>query len=179
MYCPTNSDIYKFQDSTEVLPILGCLSGFYPFGISQFCNNLGLNFLFLIIWCPFFCGQDNLLGGQFWAMGRLNLLGGQINLLGGQMPTHLTCHLPPCIIMPRSQRVSFLGPALTVISANVEGFPTTKQQILAELYRNLHCDVLCLQDTHRGSDNNRPSILSMVLVTERPHCHGTVVLSLL
>ena len=25
------------------------------------------------------CGaQDNLLGGQFWAMGRLNLLGGQI-----------------------------------------------------------------------------------------------------
>ena len=30
----------------------------------------------------FFCGQDNLLGGQFWAMGRLNLLGGQNNLLG-------------------------------------------------------------------------------------------------
>ena len=25
------------------------------------------------------CGQDNSLGGQFWAMGRLNLLGGQSN----------------------------------------------------------------------------------------------------
>ena len=43
----------------------------------------------------FFCGQNNLLGGQFWAMGRFNLLGGQSKLLGGQMPTQLTCHLPP------------------------------------------------------------------------------------
>ena len=31
--------------------------------------------------------QDNLLGGQFWAMGRFNLLGGQSKLLGEQMPT--------------------------------------------------------------------------------------------
>ena len=29
---------------------------------------------------------DNLLGGQFWAMGRLNLLGGQIDLLVGKCP---------------------------------------------------------------------------------------------
>ena len=29
----------------------------------------------------------NLQGGQFWAMGRFNLLDGQSNLLGGQMPT--------------------------------------------------------------------------------------------
>ena len=33
----------------------------------------------------FFGGQDNLLSGQFWAMGRFNLLGGQNNLLGGQV----------------------------------------------------------------------------------------------
>ena len=39
------------------------------------------------MWCPFSYEQDNLLGGQFWTMGRLNLLGGQSNLLGGQMPT--------------------------------------------------------------------------------------------
>ena len=32
----------------------------------------------------FFFGQDNLLGGQFWAMGRFNLLGGQSDLLSGQ-----------------------------------------------------------------------------------------------
>ena len=43
----------------------------------------------------FFCGQDNLLGGEFWAMGRFNLLGGQSNSQGGQMPTQLTCYLPP------------------------------------------------------------------------------------
>ena len=30
----------------------------------------------------FIYGQDNLLGGQLWAMGRFNLLGGQSNLLG-------------------------------------------------------------------------------------------------
>ena len=41
-------------------------------------------------------GRVNLLGGQFWAMVRVNLLGGQINLLGGQILTQLTCYLPPC-----------------------------------------------------------------------------------
>ena len=52
-------------------------------GVSQFCTNLGLNCLFLILKVHifFFCGQDNLLGGQFWAMGRSDLLGGQSNLL--------------------------------------------------------------------------------------------------
>ena len=69
----------------------------------------------------------------------------------------------------RVQSKSFLGPALTVISANVEGSSTAKQNILTELCSNLHCDVLCLQETHRGSNNNRPSIPGMVLATERPH----------
>ena len=52
----------------------------------------------VIITVPiFFCGQDKLLSGKFWAMGRFNLLGGQKNsLLGGQLPTQLTCYLPPC-----------------------------------------------------------------------------------
>ena len=62
-------------------------------------------------------------------------------------------------IMPRlDQSGSFLGPALTVLSANIQSFSTAKQQILTELCSNLHCDVLCLQETHRGSNNNRPSI---------------------
>ena len=43
-------------------------------------------------------------GKQFWAMGRLNLLGGQSNLLGGQMPTQLiprelTCYLLPWLTL--------------------------------------------------------------------------------
>lgn len=65
------------------------------------------------------------------------------------------------IIMSRlGQRGSFLGPALTVISVNIEGFSTVKQQILAELCSNLHCDVLCLLET---------SIPGMVFACERPH----------
>ena len=67
--------------------------------VSQFCTNLGLNCIFVINHRAYFCcGQDNLLGGQFWVIGRFNLLGGQSNLLGGQMPTQLTCYLPPCLI---------------------------------------------------------------------------------
>ena len=38
-------------------------------------------------------------------------------------------------IMPRlDQSGSFLGPALTVLSANIEGFSTAKQQILVDLF---------------------------------------------
>ena len=98
-YCPTNLDSDQFQGSTITYcllsPILGVLEWDFPCGVSQFWKTLGLNCLFLINLVPICCGQDNLLGGQFWAMGRLNLLGGQINLLGGQMPTQLTCYLPP------------------------------------------------------------------------------------
>ena len=67
-----------FEDAQEGIPPK----------IGRVCKNLHLN-------CIVSFGQDNLLGGQFWAMGRLNLLDGQSNLLGGQMPTQLTCYLPP------------------------------------------------------------------------------------
>ena len=56
----------------------------FQLGISQVCTKLGLKCLFVIVTVPnFFCGQDNLLGGQSRAMGSFNLLGGQNNLLGG------------------------------------------------------------------------------------------------
>ncbi|KAJ4925239.1 hypothetical protein JOQ06_017974 [Pogonophryne albipinna] len=60
-------------------------------------------------------------------------------------------------------------PALTVISVNIEGFSSAKQTILADLCSKQHCDVLCLQETQRGSENNRPTIPGMVLAIERPH----------
>ena len=79
-------------------------------------------------------------------------------------------YLPAFYIMPLlGQSSPSLGPALTVLSANIEGLSSAKEQILAELCSNLHCDVLCLQETHRGSNNNRPSIPGMVPVIERPH----------
>ena len=76
--------------------------------------------------------------------------------------------------MPRHKRRPqrggpFLGPALTVLSFNVEGFSTAKQSLLAQMCSNLQCDVLCLQETHRGSNNIRPTIPGMVLATEHPH----------
>ena len=43
----------------------------------------------------FLWARYGLMGGKKWAMGKFNLLGGQRNLLGGQMPTQLTCYLPP------------------------------------------------------------------------------------
>ena len=76
--------------------ILRVLEWGFPFGASTFCKNLGLNYLFLIVVVPIFLWARYiyLLDRQFWAMGRLNLLGGQMNLLGWQMPTQLTCYLP-------------------------------------------------------------------------------------
>lgn len=67
------------------------------------------------------------------------------------------------------KRGTFLGPALTVISVNIEGFSSAKQNILAKLCSKQQCDVLCLQETHRGSENNRPTIPGMALAIERPH----------
>ena len=93
----------NFRTALRYWIFWGYSSGVSLLGYSQLCKNLCLNCLFLtqflIIVVPiFFCEQDNLLGGQFWAMGRLNLLGGQINLQCGQMPTQqLTCYLPPCL----------------------------------------------------------------------------------
>lgn len=44
-FCPSNLDIDEFHNSSHVLPILGVLEGF-PYGISQFCNNLFINYQF-------------------------------------------------------------------------------------------------------------------------------------
>ena len=68
----TNLDSDQFMDSTEVLPILkGAWVLFLDWDLS-ILYKVGLK-------CLFFCGQDNLLGGQFGVMGRFNLLGGQNN----------------------------------------------------------------------------------------------------
>ena len=58
----------------------------------------------------------------------------------------------------RGQGASFLGSALTIIFTNGEGFSSAMQQFLAALCSNRPCDVLCLQETHRGSDNNDPTM---------------------
>ena len=70
-----------------------------PFGVNNFFKNFEIalknnNNNNCVV--PISYGQDNFLGGQFWAKVRLNSLGGPFNLLDGQMHGHrqLTCYLP-------------------------------------------------------------------------------------
>ena len=84
--CLTLKILTNFWTALRYCLFCGCSSGVSNLGfIHQFYTNLALSCLLVIILVPiFFCGQDNLLGGQFWAMGRFKL-GGQNNLLGGQI----------------------------------------------------------------------------------------------
>ena len=70
--------------------------------------------MFVIITVPIlFYEQDNLVGGQFWTVGRFDLLGEQNNLLSGQMSTQLTCYLPlprkELLNCPLSKLILFCG----------------------------------------------------------------------
>ena len=62
-----------------------------------------------------------------------------------------------------------LSSALTLISANIEGLSAVKASMLSDLGKKQHCHCLCLQETHRGARKERPRILGMTLVAERPH----------
>ena len=77
----------NFRTPLSCCLFLGYLCGVFLLGLVAFCKNIG--------YCELLIGQNNLLGGQFWASGRFNLLGGQSRLLGGQMPTQFTCYLLP------------------------------------------------------------------------------------
>ena len=63
----------------------------------------------------------------------------------------------------------FSGPALTIMSFNVEGISAAKEQLIADLRQRLQCAVVCIQETHRGPDAIRHSIPGMDLAIERPH----------
>ena len=51
-------------------------------------------------------------------------------------------------------------PALTVTSINIEGMSAAKQQLLEELCEKQKCDVLCVQETHRGLKAIRPNSIA-------------------
>ena len=59
--------------------------------------------------------------------------------------------------------------ALTIISINIEGLSSTKAEILAYLCKKTACDILCVQETHRGANQPRPNISGMILIAEIPH----------
>ena len=71
---------------------------------------------------------------------------------------------------------SFPGPALTIMSFNIEGLSAAKQQLVADLSKKHECAVLCIQETHRGTDDIRPNIPGMELAIERPNAqYGSAI----
>ena len=108
-------DIDQFLDSTEVLPILQVLEWGFQLGISQFCTNLGLSCLFVIIKVPIFSvGKMTYWVGNIWHLvgliywvGKVIYWVGIFNLLGKQMPTQLTCNLPLCLSTFNTGELSF------------------------------------------------------------------------
>ena len=66
-------------------------------------------------------------------------------------------------------RRSFSRPALAIMSANVEGLSSSKELLFANICKYHHCEVLCLQETHRGTTHKRPKIYGMTPAIERPH----------
>ena len=58
---------------------------------------------------------------------------------------------------------------MTIISENIEGLSSPKRDLIAKLCSEHNCQVLCLQETHRGPNNNRPNITGMKMAIERPH----------
>ena len=100
-------------------------------------------------------------------------------------PITVVLHPPshePFLKMPRNgsgqshtQR-TISGPAITVMSFNVEGLSAAKQQLVADLSSRHQCAVICMQETHRGPNDIRSNVPGMDLVIERPHAqHGSAI----
>ena len=98
-----------------------------------------------------------------------------VALLGFQQPTNLstTTHRYSSTMVQRQPppKCQKLGPstepALMVMSVNIEGLSSAKQQILAELCANHKCDVVCMQETHRWPSAVRPSVHEINLVAHQ------------
>lgn len=60
-------------------------------------------------------------------------------------------------------------PPLVTTSCNIEGLSVNKQILLSDMCNRNKCDILVLQETHRGPNSHRPKIHGMKLVVERPH----------
>ena len=58
---------------------------------------------------------------------------------------------------------------MTIISANIEGSSSPKRDLTAKLCSEHNCQVLCLQGTPNGPNNNMPTITGMKMAIEGPH----------
>ena len=63
----------------------------------------------------------------------------------------------------------FSRPALTIISANVKGVSCSKEELIANICKDHHCDLLCIQETHRGTTHKCPKFHGMAPAVECLH----------
>ena len=68
------------------------------------------------------------------------------------------------------------GPTMTIASINIEGISQEKEILLAQLCKDVQCDVLCVQETHRDQNMNTPKIDGIKLVNIIHHKkHGSAM----
>ena len=80
---------------------------------------------------------------------------------------------------PSHTKGPFSGPALTIMSFNVEWLSAAKEQLIADLRHRLQCAVVCIQETHRWPYAIRPCIPGMDLAIERPHSqYGSAIFAM-
>ena len=58
---------------------------------------------------------------------------------------------------------------MLAISVNIEVLSSRKEDLLTNICKEYHCDILCIQETHRVLNHNRPRITGMTLTIEHPH----------
>ena len=66
-------------------------------------------------------------------------------------------------------RRPFSRTALKIISANVEGLSLFKEQLLATIFQNQNYDILCLLESHRGTNSKRSRVHCLTIAAERRH----------
>ena len=71
---------------------------------------------------------------------------------------------------------SLSGPALVIGSIYMEGFSSDKAEMLSSVCNK--CDIVCMQETHRGHNHRRPSSKGMKLLAEIQHDkYGSAIFS--
>jgi len=77
--------------------------------------------------------------------------------------------MEPHRITSKDLKRPFSGPALITVSINIEGISSDKDDILAQLCKETSCDVLCIQEMHKGNESKTPKINGIKLAAIRSH----------
>jgi exonuclease III len=63
-----------------------------------------------------------------------------------------------------------------ITSINIEDLTSDKELLLENICKETLCDIICIQKIHKGSEQDKPKILGMKLVTQIPYDkYGSVI----